>query len=58
MTTAEAQKLMLNFMEDWANTHLEDFVSESIIHSGDADALAALEQVGFDFDWKAQVTVD
>lgn len=58
MTTTEAQAIIISCLEDWANTMMADFVEESILNGGDAEALQALQLVGTDFNWSASIKTD
>ena len=58
MSNTTAQATVIAYMKDWFETIGPDFIEDSIRGSGDSETIAALDLVGFDFDWDVKVTVN
>ena len=58
ITIAEsaAKDIIANYIQDWCENIGPDFIEDSIRGGLDDEAIAALELVGFDFDWGITVT--
>lgn len=57
MTTAEAKAIIAEYIRDWTDNFVLDYVKEGITDGSDEEALEAYNLVGFDFDWNVDVTV-
>ena len=56
MSNTTAQDAVIAYMKDWFETIGPDFIEDSIRGSGDSETIAALDLVGFDFDWSLDIT--
>ena len=58
ITIAEstAKDIIANYIKDWCENISTEFIEESIRGGLDDEAIAALDLVGFDFDWNITVT--
>jgi hypothetical protein len=51
-----AQDIIANYIKDWCENIAPDFIEDSIRGGVDDEVIAALDLVGFDFDWGITVT--
>ena len=57
MTTTEAKAIIAEYIRDWTDNFVLDYVKEGITDGSDEEALEAYNLVGFDFGWEVNVTV-
>ena len=50
-----AQDIITAYMKDWCENIAPDFIEDSIRGGCDDVAIAALDLVGFDFNWDIQI---
>ena len=50
-----AQDIITAYMKDWCENIAPDFIEDSIRGGCDDEAIAALDLVGFDFNWDIQI---